>query len=196
MLSMSLYTGIDFCAAFKDEDVIELERDSHITIFYTDKEIPKDEVLDKIKTLDESVLFGKMKSDDLYDVLDFFELGKFENQDEDFVVLKLQEDNFLYPQVSILETGLVSAFDLKRNFDSYRPHVTLAKLEKGKAKNYMFSPVLNSILETAKFGIDDFVMSYGEPGEWKQYNLTSYNAVSRYFRQKELERDKKYYDSI
>ena len=48
-----------------------------------------------------------------------------------------------------------------------------------------------------EFSIDDFVLSYGtEESEYKQFNITSENAVNRYFRQKELFKDKEYFDAL
>ena len=72
--------------------------------------------------------------------------------------------------------------------------MTLAKVKKGKGKDYMFSPTLNMILSNAKFNIDDLVLSYKDKeGKQKLFNITSNNAVERFFRQEELERDKEYY---
>ena len=47
------------------------------------------------------------------------------------------------------------------------------------------------------FKLDDFVLSNGtEDKKYKQFNVTSYNAVDRYFRQKELERDRMFYEGL
>ncbi len=191
MLSMSLYTGIDLSAVFKDEDLVGtgIERDSHITVFFSpDKVISRIGLLDKIKTIlgEDSDFIEKFKLQKKFKVLDYFELGKFENE-SDYLVLKLQKDNELYNTLGILNTGLVSSYDIKPTFKDYTPHMTLAELQSGTAKNYIFSPVLGLILENAKFSIDDFVLSHGtKEGEYKQFNITSVNAVDRYFRQKEL----------
>ena len=191
MLSMSLYTGIDMSAVFKDEDLVGtgIERDSHITVFFSpDKVISRIGLLDKIKTIlgEDSDFIEKFKLQKKFKVLDYFELGKFENE-SDYLVLKLQKDNELYNTLGILNTGLVSSYDIKPTFKDYTPHMTLAELQSGTAKNYIFSPVLGLILENAKFSIDDFVLSHGtKEGEYKQFNITSVNAVDRYFRQKEL----------
>ena len=201
MLSMSLFTGIDLSAVFKEEDLIGtgIERDSHITVFFSpDKVISKIGMLDKINTLlgEDSDFIGKFKLQERYKVLDYFEVGKFENE-SDYLVLKLQKDNELYDTLGILNTGLVSAYDIKSTFKDYTPHMTLAELQPGTAKNYMFSPILGLILESAEFSIDDFVLSYGtEESEYKQFNITSENAVNRYFRQKELFKDKEYFDAL
>lgn len=193
MLSLSLWTGIDLSAVFKEEDLIGtgIEKDSHITILYSeDKLIPREGLLDKIQTLseDDAFIWKSMKDQTHYKVNDYFEVGKFENE-SDYLVLKLQPENDLYNTLGILNTGLTSAYDIKNTFKNYTPHVTLAELESGKAKDYIFSPVLGLILESAEFTIDDFVLSYGdEEDNYKHFQITSENAVSRYFRQKELEK--------
>ena len=199
MLSTSLWTGIDFSAVFKDEDLIDtgIERDSHITVFYSpDKIVPREGLLSNIETLlgeeEYKKLTKELKDNEPMRILDFFELGKFEN-DKDYLVLKLQPENFLYDSLKILNTGLTSAYEIKSTFNEYVPHMTLAMLQPGKAKNYMFSSTLGLILETATFSIDDFVLSYGEE---KKYQITTYNAVTRYFRQKEQERDREYYENM
>ena len=177
MLSMSLYTGIDLSAVFKDEDLVGtgIERDSHITVFFSpDKVISRIGLLDKIKTIlgEDSDFIEKFKLQKKFKVLDYFELGKFENE-SDYLVLKLQKDNELYNTLGILNTGLVSSYDIKPTFKDYTPHMTLAELQSGTAKNYIFSPVLGLILENAKFSIDDFVLSHGtKEGEYKQFNIT------------------------
>lgn len=198
MLATTLWTGIDLSAVFKTEDLIDsgIERDSHITVFFSpDKVVPREGLLDKIKVLD-SDLISKFKEQNRYKVLDFFELGKFEN-DRDYVILKLQPDNFLYDALNVLNSGLTSSYDISGTFKTYTPHMTLAQLQPGKAKDYMFSPVLGLILETAVFSIDDFILSHGDgEGTFKQFQITTENAVSRYFRQKELERDREFFDTL
>lgn len=201
MLSLSLWTGIDLTAVFKDEDLkgTGIERDSHITVFFSpDKVIPREGMLEKIKTIlgDDNKFLDSFKTQDRLKVMDYFEIGKFENE-SDYLVLKLQPGNDLYNNLGILNTGLTSAYDIKSTFKNYTPHMTLAELESGKAKNYMFSPTLGLILETAEFTVDDLVLSYGDDeNNYKHFQVTSENAVSRYFRQKELERDKEYFDNL
>lgn len=201
MLSTSLWTGIDLSAVFKEEDLVGtgIERDSHITIFYTPKKVvPREGLLDKIKTIlgEDNKLLDKFKKRDRFKVLDFFELGKFEN-DSDYLVLKLQPGSELYDSLSMLNSGLTTAYNIKQTFNTYTPHMTLAELEPGKAKDYMFSPTLGLILESAEFSLDDFVLSYGDEYEnYKHFQITSENAISRYFHQRELERDKEYFDNL
>ena len=189
MLSLSLWTGVDLSAVFKDEDLKDtgIERDSHITVFFSP---------DKVILGDDNNFLESFKTQDRLKVMDYFEIGKFENE-SDYLVLKLQPGNDLYNTLGILNTGLTSSYDIKSTFKNYTPHMTLAELEPGKAKNYMFSSTLGLILESAEFSVDDLVLSHGDgEGNYKHFQITSENAVSRYFRQKELERDKEYFDNL
>lgn len=203
MLMTSLWTGIDFYAVFDEEDLKDtgIEYDSHITAIYTTEIIQKAGVLDTIKvSLGDywKDLESLMIENEKLKVSDYFEISKFEN-DSDYVIFKLREDTDLYKIMSLINKSLSSNFGVKSEFTSYTPHMTIAELEPGTASKYMFSPLLSEIYEKAVFSIDDLVISYGiedKPGEYKQFNLTSFNAVNRYFRQKELERDRQYYASL
>ena len=82
MLSMSLFTGIDLSAVFKEEDLIGtgIERDSHVTVFFSpDKVISKTGMLDKINTLlgEDSDFIEKFKLQERYKVLDYFLSSSF-----------------------------------------------------------------------------------------------------------------------
>ena len=204
MLMTSLWTGIDLYAVFDEEDLKDtgIEYDSHITTLYAgDIVIPKNEVLENIKnSLGDywDDLENLMKENEKLKVSDHFEISKFEN-DSDYVIFKLREDSDIYRLTSLINKGLDRIYSVKGDFSTYTPHMTLAELEVGTASKYMFSPLLSKIYENAVFSVDDLVISYGQkdkPGEYKHYNLTSFNAVTRYFRQKELERDKQYYASL
>lgn len=204
MLMTSLWTGIDFYAVFDEEDLKDtgIEYDSHITALYAgDLVIPRNEVLENIKlSLSDywTDLENLLKENEKLKVSDHFEISKFEN-DSDYVIFKLREDSDIYKLMTLMNKGLVRTYGINSEFATYTPHMTLAELEVGTASKYMFSPLLSKIYENAVFSLDDLVISYGrkdKPGEYKQYNLTSFNAVTRYFRQKELERDREYYASL
>lgn len=197
-LDTSLWTGLDLSAAFKDDDLLEdgIDIDSHIDILYNPNGlIEKEELLDKIKTIlgdDDSLLKDLKKNPEKLNVLDYFELGKIEKIEGDYIVLKLNPETKLFSSLNMVNTGLSSSYELRDS--NYEPYMTLAKVKKGKGKDYMFSPILNMILSNAKFNIDDLVLSYKDKeGKQKLFNITSNNAVERFFRQEELERDKEYY---
>ena len=84
------------------------------------------------------------------------------------------------------------AYDVQSEFDSYSPHMTLAELKPGTAEKYLKSEKLNLLLENSVFDFDDLVLSLGkanEPEDRKQYFLTSYNSVKRYFRMENLKKE-------
>ena len=204
MLMTSLWTGIDFYAVFDEEDLKDtgIEYDSHITALYSaDLVIPRKEALENVKnSLGDywDDLEKMFKNNEKLKVSDHFEISKFEN-DSDYLIFKVREDSEIHRLMSLMNTGLSRAYGIKSDFSTYTPHMTIAELEVGKASKYMFSSLLSKIYENAVFSLDDLVISYGQkekPGEYKQYNLTSFNSVTRYFRQKELERDRKYYASL
>lgn len=206
MLGLTFWTGIDLSAVFKDEDLMAqgIERDSHLTVLYSEgKELPLGGMKDQMKTiLGESEwkdLLHEFKSQDPKKIVDHFSLGMFEGMGQDYLVLRLQPDSPLFDILQILHTGLKGYYGVKTKFPEYKPHVTLAALREGRAKDYMFNPVLNLILEKATFTTDDFILSYGESGvyeDYKKYQITTENAVTRFFRQLRASKDKEYYDSL
>ena len=206
MLGLTFWTGIDLTAAFKDEDLMAngIERDSHITVLYSEgKELPRTDLVGIMSTilgkLEWENLIKEFKDQTPKKIIDHFSLGMFEGDGQDYLVLRLQPDSPLYNTLHILHTGLKGHFGVKTKFPDYKPHMTLATLEKGKAKDYMFNPTLGLILEKATFTTDDFIISYGDSGvyeDYKRYQITTENAVSRYFRQLQASKDKDYYDSL
>lgn len=193
VLNLSLYTGIDLSAVFKDEDLtgVGIQNDSYIT-FYKNPNIDIS-VKYKLETIlgetDWKNLIEMFKSQDEQKVLDFFNLGKKEEDTGDFLVLYLQPDTTIHNYLEILHTGLKGVFNNKSD-EKYNPYVNLATLNSGKAKDYMFNPTLSLILEKATFSLDDIALFKDN----KKYQVTTENAVSRYFRQLHLEQDKEYYD--
>ena len=127
-----------------------------------------------------------------YKVLDYFHLSSFEN-DSDYVVLKLNEDKKdLFNDLFLINKGLRIKYDVSVEFDNYSPHITLAELKPGMAKKYMDSEKLNMILEDTYLDFYDIILSYGSSNEVKdrkQYHLTSYNSLPRYFKMFNEERE-------
>ena len=197
MIGLTLWTGIDLTAVFKDEDLVApgIERDHHFTVLYSkDKLLPYDTIAGDMR-----VLLGKEDWDDLLytfkeqypeDVLNHFSLSTFDGVGKDYLVLLLQPESPFYNTLQILNTGLREKYNVKLDFPEYTPHVTLATLEKGKAKNYMFNSVLGCVLEKAKFTLDDFILD----SDSRKYQITTENAVSRFFRQLRAKKDGEYYD--
>ena len=199
MLAINLSTPVSLGCVFKDSDLKDtgVELDSHITLIYAqNKVIDYGGLLSDIRSLigesDYDWLTEMIKNDESYRVLDSFDLGMFEN-DSDYIVLKLRKGTSLYRVLSIINKGLSIKYGVKSDFDSYIPHMSLAELEPGKAKEYMESEVLREILEDSIFGIEDLFISYGESNatDREQRWLTSWKCIDRFFRiinlRKELE---------
>ena len=206
MLGCTLYTGVDFMAAFKSEDLIDpgVERDSHLTVLYSEgQEIPRERLPEIMETIlgesDWENLISEFKAQTPKPVTEYFSLGVFPGEDKDFLVLVLQPDTPLYDTLQILHTGLKGHYGVSTKFPEYKPHMTLATFESGKAKDYVFNPTLGLILEKATFTLDDFIISYGlpdEPGDRKRYQVTTENAVSRFFRLLRAEKEAEYYNNL
>lgn len=200
MLAMNLTTPVSLGCVFKEEDLKDtgVELDSHITLLYSQgKKIECEGLLGDIKEIlgkeDWDWLEGMIKGDNFYSVLDLFELGSFEN-DSDYLILKLRKGTPLFKVLSLINKGLSIKFEVKSEYSSYIPHLSLAELEPGKAKEYLGNEILKEILADSVVGIEDLFISYGtsnEPEDREQRWLTSWKCVDRFFRiinlKKELE---------
>ena len=200
MLAMNLSTPVSLGCVFKEEDLKDtgVELDSHITLLYAQgKKIEWKGLLDDIRELigeeDWGWLMGLIRGDEFYSVFDLFELSLFEN-DSDYVILKLRKGTPLFRVLSLINKGLSIKFGVKSEFAEYKPHLSLAELEPGKAKEYVTNEVLIQILEDSIVGVEDLFISYGtsnEPEDREQRWLTSEKNISRFFRlinlKKELE---------
>lgn len=191
MLAVNLDTPVNLGCVFDSEDLKDtgIELDSHITLLYAQgKELPKQDLLSDIKTIlgEKTIEFmNLLENEHDYKVLDYFHLSSFEN-DSDYVVLKLNEDKKdLFNDLFLINKGLRIKYDVSVEFDNYSPHITLAELKPGMAKKYMDSEKLNMVLEDTYLDFYDIILSYGTSNEVKdrkQYHLTSYNSLPRYFK--------------
>ena len=188
-LTMNLFTPIDLDGVISDKDVEGgVVRDPHITVFFGGKSyVPSEEVIpflervcpsevSRIKTLcEKDQWFGDR-------VLDNFYLSNFEN-DTDSLVLKLKKDNQLFEDLSAINKTMRSKYGLHTEFRNYVPHVSLANLKKGESKKYLNNSTLYNVLQDSFIKPDDFAVSYTNHEDVETIvNLTSYNAVDRYFR--------------
>ena len=191
MLAVNLDTPVNLGCVFDSEDLKDtgIELDSHITLLYAQgKELPKQNLLEDVKTIlgERTIEFMDMlKNEHEYRVLDFFHLSSFEN-DSDYVVLKLNEDKReLFNDLFLINKGLRIKYDVSIDFDNYSPHITLAELKPGTAKKYLESEKLNIVLEDTYLDFYDIILSYGTSNDVKdrkQYHLTSFNSLPRYFK--------------
>ena len=140
MLTANLQTPVSLSAIFDDSDLKDtgIELDSHITLLYAQgRDIPRTNLLNDIKDIlgyDDTVEFLKYLEEEREEnVLDIFDLGKFENE-SDYVVLKMKEDFGLFKYLRLINKGLAVKYEVPSKFDSYTPHLTLAELNPGTAQ--------------------------------------------------------------
>ncbi len=191
MLAINLSTPVSLGCVFKEEDLKDtgIEIDSHITLLYAQgKRIESEGLLESVKGIlgeeDWKWLEGLIRGDNSYSVLDLFELGSFEN-DSDYVILKLRKGTPLFRVLELINKGLSIKEDVKSEFTTYIPHMSLAELEPGKAKEYLKNETLRGILEDSTVEIEDLFISYGtssEPTDREQKWLTSWKCIDRFFR--------------
>lgn len=191
MLAVGLYTPVDIESIFNSGDLKDtgVELDSHITLLYAQgKTIPREHLLEDIQIIlgnEYDEFIEECKTENFKDVFSLFELGIFENDDSDYLVLKLKDNIDIFNKLSLINKGLSIKYKVKSDFDNYVPHITLAELIPGTAKKYKNSKILNRILEDTKIDLEDLMISYGTSSEIKdrkQYFLTHYKNVDRYFR--------------
>lgn len=206
MLCMSLETPVDLCYCFADKDLKYVEPESHITLLYAPNFEPKKEeikdILKDIKDIlpvdDYLALIGMLKEAKYLPEKWFgsvFVLDKFSNDDGDYLILRLNrgEDpyaDFLYKICNLIHKSFKTKWEIETSFPDYTPHITLAKLEPGTADKYISQSSFNKILEDSYLSWSDIVLSIGETGEQvdrTQWQITSFNAVTRFF---ELKRAK------
>lgn len=201
MLACALYTPVSLSSIFKEEDLKDtgIELESHITLLYAKGVvIPSENLIEDIATILGSKFDGFwnfLKEGNFVgeSVLDTFNLGLFEN-DSDYVVLKMKQDNDFYQNLKLINTGLRNKYGVTSEF-TYTPHISLAELNPGTAKNYVENNgKLMAVLESSKFAPEDLVISYGPSNvveDRVKRNLTKFHTVDRFFREENLKREDK-----
>lgn len=191
MLAVGLYTPVELGSIFDSADYkgTGLELDSHITLLYAQgKILPRKLIKEDINTI-----LGEDGWESLTElcsgtsrikVFDLFELSSFEN-DSDYLVLKMKKDMDPYPMLKLVNTGLRKKYKVSSEFADYSPHITLAQLNPGTVNKYLESECLRNVLRDSVIDFEDIVISFGYSGEEndrKQYFLTQYKNIDRYFR--------------
>ena len=201
MLACALYTPVSLSSIFKEEDLKDtgIELESHITLLYArGVVIPNENLIEDIATILGSKFDGFwnfLKEGNFVgeSVLDTFNLGLFEN-DSDYVVLKMKQDNDFYQNLKLINTGLRNKYGVTSEF-TYTPHISLAELNPGTAKDYVENNgKLMAVLESSKFAPEDLVISYGPSNvveDRVKRNLTKFHTVDRFFREENLKREDK-----
>jgi len=199
MWAMNLDAPVDFGSIFDYDDLKDtgLEFDSHITLLYAQgKELPRKELLGDVKSIlgsDFEDFINLCKGDHECGVFTMFDLGMFEN-DSDYIVLKLKKDSEIFDMVNIINKGLRIKYGVSSDFSEYNPHITLAELQPGTARKYIDSETLKLVLNDSYISFEDLVLSYGTDNDVedrKQYYLTSFKSIDRFFRIEELKKSDK-----
>lgn len=195
MLTVTLETGIDLDAVFKEEDLVDsgVQYDHHITIFYEEG--------DKIYgdfTEDCKQFLGKsefdtfqefLNGDDLFfPTMEEFDLSCFENSEYDVVILELK-DNEIKRVLNKLNKGFSEKYNIQSDYPIYTPHVTLAYVKKGLGKKYLESQLLKLVLKPSQIRFDDLFISYGIDDNYNQIAITNYHTLERHFRLENIKRE-------
>ena len=198
MLAINLETPVSLGCVFDSDDLKDtgVEVESHITLLYAQgKEIEHKNLLNDIKDIlgqeDYKWIEGLIKEGEVYRVFDSFELSMFDG-DSDYVILKLKKETALYKVLQLINKSMSIKFGVKSDFLEYVPHLSLAELKPGTASKYLDSEKLHNILDDSVYSIEDFLISYGtanEPKDRKQYYLTSFKCIDRFFRIERLEKE-------
>jgi hypothetical protein len=191
MLAVNLDCPISLKVMFDEPDLKDtgVELDSHITLLYAQgRELDRTKIIPDLKEILGEDGYWKLveKIQDPHEipVLDVFDLGSFEN-DSDYIVLKLKPESIIYEPLQKINKGLRLKYDVSSDFDSFTPHVSLAELRPGMAGKYLESEELKNFLRDTVISLEDIMISYGasnEPEDRKQYFLTGFHSVDRYFR--------------
>lgn len=219
MMAMILETPISLAYCFASEDLKYVEIEPHVTLLYAQGyEVSKSEITplktyiwDLMSTSDREYVLTQLKDQDYLPEDWFgtiFTLDKFSNDNADYLILKLNEDDpvgeILGRIFRIIHKSIKARWEVKTTFD-YTPHLTLAALLPGTAEKYINDISLHHVLEDSHIALSDFILSIGPSSEdgtpdRLQWNLTSFNAVDRYFQileaKKSVERMKEDEDYI
>ena len=191
MLAVNLDCPVSLKAVFDEDDLKDtgVELDSHITLLYAQgKSLDRKDIMEDVRFIlgeeEFQEFLDKMKEGKEYPVLDLFDLGCFEN-DSDYIILKLKKDSSIYSWLNQINKSLRIKYDVASDFADYTPHVSLAELQPGTASKYLESETLKLVLKDTVISLEDIMISYGlsnEVEDRKQYFLTAFHSVDRYFR--------------
>lgn len=200
MLATGLYTPVSLSCLFNDQDFFSstegIIHDPHITLFYAkDQDIPVDNLYEDIETIlgpDSEDFFESLKKAEFHGLQDMFTLGKFSNPESDWLVLKLRTDNELYKHLQLINKGLSVKYNIKSDYNEYRPHLSLARLQRGAADDYIDSEKMFRVFRDSKVSFEDFLLSHDTGvSDYKTVGVTHNHTVERYFRQSREERENK-----
>jgi len=181
-LMTNLELPVSLGSIFKDGE--KLQYNSHIQIITVpDRILEKDNVRNAIT----STYIEKLKVErdvDMYSipVNDLFNLSSYDKN----IVLMMKEGNEWYEMLEKLHSKFAEKYNVKEK-GKYRPYIVLAE-DCLETDEYLNNPELEMVLRDSLVHFEDFSMTYTNGFEdIKEINITSFNAVPRYFRVRELE---------
>ena len=195
---IGLYTPISLTCSIKDEDRMGSQNfDPSILILDAgEKVLPRVTLLNDIKLIlgtQDYETFNNLckRENDEKHVLDFFDLGVINNGvDSESIVLKLKTDNLIYDSVNLIRKGIGVKFKINTRSENYTPYISLVEVSKGSSPKYVNNGSLLAILRDSKFDLEDLALAITDiDNVEKDYYLTQYKAVDRYFRIQNDEKD-------
>lgn len=192
MLACNLLTPVSLGSVFQDGDLTRegVISDSHITLLYAKgKILEKSDILEAIEPRYIDYLDNLKESEKYFDALELFSLSYFKGDLVDHLILKLKDNTELYGKLNYLHKALAEHFDIPDEKD-FIPHLTLADVQEGLGEKYTKDEVLLGILKGSAFQPEDFIVSFGSDSnqmeKWKTHDLTHFNSVDRFFRERDL----------
>jgi hypothetical protein len=195
---IGLYTPISLTCSIKDEDRMGSQNfdPSILIIDAGERVLPRTTLLNDIKlilgTKGYETIDGLCKQEDnKRHVLDFFDLSYINEGQADWVVLKLKnDDNVIYDSVNLIRKGVGVKFGINTRGESYTPMIKLVEVSSGTGFKYASNESIIAILKDSKFELEDLAVNITDiDGIDKDYYLTQYKNIDRYFRIRNDEKD-------
>lgn len=193
MLAMAFHTSVELSSILEESDLTGygIEKDPHITILYAEgKRIEKESILPSVNRIlgdDYRVFLEVLKDDYKFNVTDLFNLSVFEDGDSDYLILRLKENNELFKSLYNINKGLSEEHNVESKFNTYKPHLTIAKMIPGTARKYLDNRKLQLALSDSKIAFEDLVISYDNEESKdndKVWSVTTFHTIDRLFREK------------
>jgi hypothetical protein len=105
-------------------------------------------------------------------------------------VLKLKNDNIIYDSINLIRKGIGVKFNINTRNSSYTPIIKLVEVNPGTGSKYTTNSSILAILKDSRFEIEDLAVEITDIDDVeKDYYLTQYKNVDRYFRIRNDEKD-------
>jgi len=196
---IGLYTPISLTCSIKDEDRMGSQNfDPSILILDAGENVlPRTTLLEDIKLIlgskDWDSINGLCKSENNEKhVFDFFDLNSLSKPESDWIVLKLKDDNIIFDSINLIRKGVGVKFKINTRSGYYFPYIKLLEVASGSSHKYIANEngSLYSILKDSKFDLEDLALSITDIDDVeKDYYLTQYKNIDRYFRIRNDEKD-------